>query len=393
MKKLLGTIIAGGLVFTAFFANGTLSLNSMSANADMRSGSYSVIDYTNSDKLLKSDGSLSSKNIVQFAEEVKSASIGTDCSEITQVIPVTFMETSVMMDEYFYNGKEYGFYIAKEGNYFDLLLIDFIYNFGDGAAHNNDYKIGIAPILQQSFLRTESNGEYQWVKCSTDTRYKYYVANPSFLVKLENENALNYGDVGYDKHNDTGLIIQQSRANYGKISYKTEEDYLEEKLRFAGETVVDAFVDALDTVTYGIAGYVQSSVEHEINMYNISQEVTIEANNESNIFTELSRQDQYNDESIDGYSRVVGFASKEEIILSDDSNSYAEFITLLNDTNSRSRLTQIGNFEIVRRATNWSSMEYVTGHAENEAFAFSRESVLFDDYSITNFLDKPYKFV
>lgn len=154
MKKLLGTIIAGGLVFTAFFANGTLSLNSMSANADMRSGSYSVIDYTNSDKLLKSDGSLSSKNIVQFAEEVKSASIGTDCSEITQVIPVTFMETSVMMDEYFYNGKEYGFYIAKEGNYFDLLLIDFIYNFGDGAAHNNDYKIGIAPILQQSFLRT-----------------------------------------------------------------------------------------------------------------------------------------------------------------------------------------------------------------------------------------------
>lgn len=209
------------------------------------------------------------------------------------------------------------------------------------------------------------------------------------MVKLENENALNYGDVGYDKHNDTGLIIQQSRANYGKISYKTEEDYLEEKLRFAGETVVDAFVDALDTVTYGIAGYVQSSVEHEINMYNISQEVTIEANNESNIFTELSRQDQYNDESIDGYSRVVGFASKEEIILSDDSNSYAEFITLLNDTNSRSRLTQIGNFEIVRRATNWSSMEYVTGHAENEAFAFSRESVLFDDYSITNFLDKP----
>lgn len=64
MKKLLGTIIAGGLVFTAFFANGTLSLNSMSANADMRSGSYSVIDYTNSDKLLKSDGSLSSKNIL-----------------------------------------------------------------------------------------------------------------------------------------------------------------------------------------------------------------------------------------------------------------------------------------------------------------------------------------
>lgn len=38
--------------------------------------------------------------------------------------------------------------MVKEENYFDLLLIDFIYEFEDAGYHHNEYKIRVEPILQ-----------------------------------------------------------------------------------------------------------------------------------------------------------------------------------------------------------------------------------------------------
>src|SRR5699024_2309442 len=141
-----------------------------------------------------------------------------------QVIPLEYLESSQTEDTFPYNGKEYGFYVAKDGNYFDVLLIDVVYEFEDGKEHSDlEYKIRIKPILQQTFLRGEdANGDYIWTKYTGN--YKYYVANPRFLSVVQNENFLNYGDSGYDKMGDDGVIIQQFRVNYGKVSYATEED-------------------------------------------------------------------------------------------------------------------------------------------------------------------------
>lgn len=44
---------------------------------------------------------------------------------------------------YQYNGKEYGYYVAKEGDNFDVLLIDFIYDFTDRERFDNEYTIRI----------------------------------------------------------------------------------------------------------------------------------------------------------------------------------------------------------------------------------------------------------
>lgn len=348
-----------------------------------------VEDYTNDDKLLLPDGTLSGKTIGIFADEVKAAPVETDCSEITQVIPIDYLRTAEENAVYQYNGKEYGFYLAKEEDYFDLLLIDFTYEFKDTGYHNNEYKIRVEPILQQSFRRYEEDGEYVWKKWDTESRYVYYVANPCFLVYLKNENTLNYGDEGYEKESDPGLIIQQTRVNYGKISYKTGSDAVETLAKFAGRKVLDFFVDSLDKVTFNIAGYVKEGIELGYDMYQQGQEVTIVADHENDIFTEQSKEDQRKNPDITGYSRLAAFTPKEEMILSEADDSYAEYITLLNDTNYRSRLIQLCNFDIVRRKGNWSSMEYVTNAAqagdeyEGNHFAFSKTRVLFDEYGVT----------
>ena len=284
---ILGTVMAGSVV-----GIGNITKN---ASAEKAGVVLSAEDYTSSDNLLQANGIPSGKKIQAFSDEVKNALAGADCSEITQVVPRQYMEATETNAIYQYNGKEYGFYMVKEGDYFDLLLIDFVYEFNDENDHNNEYKIRIEPLLQQSFLRQSTSDGYIWTKYCSDTRYTYYVANPRFATGLLNENDLNYGDGDYSKKDDNGLIIQQTRLNYGKISYKTEKDYLALKAEFLGtkalDCVVDSFVDFLDLYTFGIAGKIKDLwddamdvVEHEIDMYEQGKEVTILADNEKNIF-------------------------------------------------------------------------------------------------------------
>ena len=54
---------------------------------------FTCNQYTETDYLLMADGSDSSKNIQTFATEVKSASIGTEFPELSQVIPLQYLES------------------------------------------------------------------------------------------------------------------------------------------------------------------------------------------------------------------------------------------------------------------------------------------------------------
>lgn len=141
-----------------------MGLFSMSILVSAETDYYSAERYTASDQLLQSDGTESSKDINDFSYTVKSGYNGQSFPELAQVVPLEYLETTETNAEFSYNGKEYGFYIAKEGNYFDILLIDFIYEFEDENHTNNEYKIRIEPILQQRFNRTGTAGDYQWEK-------------------------------------------------------------------------------------------------------------------------------------------------------------------------------------------------------------------------------------
>ena len=346
---------------------------------------FSAEQYTEDDGLLLSDGTSSSlKDINDFATEVKSASIGTEFPELSQVIPLQYLESTEENAEFSYNGKEYGFYMVKDGDYFDLLLIDFVYEFDDPDHTDLEYKIRIKPILQQKFYRSATdNDSYTWSKSSTNDRY--YVANPRFFSVVQNENALNYGDSGYSKLNDDGVIIQQFRVNSGKVSYATEDDWIDRVNTYNVNLFFDTFLSIADTLVSGYGsfiGFIQDYSELESDLYEIGEETTIQTDNENNIQTRFSKTEQKNDERFEGYSRAAGFAPKEEIILSDADDSYAEMIVVLNDANYKSRLTQFCEFDIVHRSGSYSSVEYVAGNWYDEdapSLYFSKQRILFED--------------
>lgn len=105
----------------------------------------------------------------------------------------------------------------------------------------------------------------------------------------------------------------------------------------------------------------------------MSLEGTIEANNEVNIFSYDSKSAQM---ELAGFSRVAGFMPTQEIILNENDDSYAEFIVVLNETNYKSRLTQICEFDIMRRLGSFDYMEDVVDNKK-----FYKEQTLFDSVS------------
>ena len=168
--------------FCLFIAYKTRSLNTVFAD-----DSYmSVEQYTERDSLLKKDGTESLKTIQKFAEEVQSGQYNACYPELAEVIPRQYLESQEKKATFAYNGKEYGFYVSKNDDVFNVLLIDFIYEFYDES--DLEYKIQILPILQQNFVRTtDDSGAYTWKK--TTSAATYYVGNPRFLSEVNNENA------------------------------------------------------------------------------------------------------------------------------------------------------------------------------------------------------------
>ena len=146
---------------------------------------FPVEQYTDDDYLLMADGKKSTKNILDFASEVKGDKY-TYYPELAEVIPRQYLESQEKKATFAYNGKEYGFYVSKNDDVFNVLLIDFKYEFYDES--DLEYKIKILPILQQNFVRTtDDSGAYTWKK--TTSAATYYVGNPRFLSEIKNENA------------------------------------------------------------------------------------------------------------------------------------------------------------------------------------------------------------
>lgn len=390
MTKTKKWSLAAGILLIGMIISFVVGFFPKSVDVHAEENYYSAELYTGDDGLLQEDGTHSTvRDIRDFANDVKQAGINRSFPELVQVVPRQYLETTEQNVAFAYNGKEYGFYLAKEGDYFDLLLIDFVYEFGDVETHpNHEYKIRIEPILQESFIRLNVAGELQWRK--TGTGPKYYVANPRFLSVVQNENALNYGDAGYSKQTDDGVIISETRTNYSKISHKTEEDVLETCDEFLGDkilsTVTDSAVNFLDKYTGGLVGFFKDLLDLSDKLYEGGQETTINLNNEENILTQQTKSEQLKGPK-DGYSRVAGFYPTDEIILAaaDDAsdevneNSYAEFITQLSETNYRTRLNQYCEFDIYRRNGLYDSMEKVNNPNGEKFYSFSKERILFSE--------------
>ena len=374
-KKLSACLILVIFFITSIIAG--IALVHLEANA--AAPYFSAEKYTEDDRLLLPNGERASKKIDEFADEVKNGENGQSFPELSQVIPLDFLETTEGTKELQYNGSEYGFYIIKEGVYFDLLLYDFAYEFEDPYHSDLEYIIKIKPLLQKSFIRKETENGFEWT-LTTDTRPKYYVANPRFLTVIQNENALNFGDPGYTKLSDEGVIIIQNRINYGGVDYKTSDDFWAVCAEFAAQKVLSAATDIaisfLDEDSGDLLGFIMNLLELTNALYEGGQETVYQVGNETNIFTRQSKSTQRSGLQ-EGYSRVATFKPETEIILSEDENSFAEFIVVLSETNYPTHLSRYCEFDIVKRIGDYGSMI----NADKTVYSFSRDNVLFKDDS------------
>lgn len=379
-----------------------LSERGKTVQAEKVSPTLTAEMYTKSDNLLNYDGTLSERTIRDFAKTVKEANVATDLSEIEKVIPWEWLRTENLSDVCQYNGEEYGFYVSKFGNRFDVLLINFVYEFEENVDNllNNQYKIRIEPILQESFTRTKRVDldkdivQYTWSKYYStnpvDTGYKYYVANPRFITYLQNENEYNYGDAEYDKEKDSGPVIYQTRLNYFYIKETTSVD-LEPLKKVALETILSTKAEKV----LGSAG--AEIVEIGMDLLSAMEDCivhkteTYKCDAEEGIFQEKTKSQQREEQRC--YSRSMAVKPEPEIILAGES-SHAECITLLNENNTKCRLKQICDFDIVKIEDTTSIVAYMAEKIEGtdyyKPYSFSKERILFSDKSITSLeADKP----
>lgn len=347
---------------------------------------FPVEKYTDDDRLLLPDGTLSNRTIQNFAESVKKAVADfTVFPEITQVIPLQYLESQETNATFAYNGKEYGFYVSKKGNRFDVLLIDFVFEFDENDSNNIDraFKIRIEPILQQSFERHNSNDGFYWTK--SDEGSKYYVINPRFACELYNENALNYGDEGYAKGADEGTIISQTRINYAKV---TGQSAVGELAKIGAKVLIGAVAAQVGVPQVST---ILDLIEAGIDVYQAENNRTLDVNCENQIISNISKTGQNQDPSKFCYSRRMLVAPNDTVALSADNVSYAECITEIATADYKSRLIQRCEFDIGVRDI--FGISYVTGCEENDEFSFYKERVLFEDqepkFEISRNLDSP----
>ena len=306
-----------------------------------------------------------------FANSAKLTENNAEIVGLESMIPVEHLESAQTNLTVWHSTDQYAIYLVKEEDCFDLLFIDLIYN----ELSDYEYSFTAKVLLQMSFRRIlDGNNEYTYIKINNSNRRKYYVANPSFLTVVLNENELNYGDIGYDKTADDGMIIRQSRFNYSNLLYLDESDLAKEVAICSCELLYDLGINWLDNKLGGTGalGYVSTIVEGGIALYveGNTNEIVVNSN-ENNIISNTTKAYQRDNNLIDGYTRAAGINPSQEIILCDESDSYASFVVMLEGEDVKSRFIQACDFNIVSRVGNWESMEYVADSNTGEPVVFS----------------------
>lgn len=360
---LFGMIVISLIAVSMFFTNDYVAQADSIETVD-------VNEYVDSDCFIDDQ----SQTIQTFANVVKTRNSDVNNIELAQIIPLEYLEFKEDNFSYGYNGKEYGFYVKHRivGNnafghakIIDVVIIDFTYSVNDTVISTK-----AEMIVCESFIYTVENGNDVWNRIVGDriatdktdnakieARKTYYIAQPSYITYIQNENERNADDAYYDKKNDNGAIIYQSRINYQGIKIVDDGvtsdeidmiisgvlsiiegrllDYIAGKIPFVSEAV---FIGSL---AYDIANYAVS-----INDAISAREVSIPSNRESDIFQEQSKTTQRNNDSLASYSRLSVIRPTDNVLLSTNNNGFVSCAVLLNDSNSSTRVNQLFEYEL-----------------------------------------------
>lgn len=241
---------------------------------------------------------------------------------LTQIVP----EEVLLADEDFlYVGKEYMFYIKYNesvvSTVHELFLVDYSYNM-DYYTNTLTYSINI--LSADCWINTYVEGNETTHGVYIIEQDKYYLSAPKLNVYLRNLHTYNEFDDEYQKQNDPGAIINQSRLNYRGAYTLVSADLvpltkatLSVTTGFFApgvEEVLDNILTAIDFIDALGSTFTTETVE-------------IEAGNEDNIITNTTKAIQQSDPDINKLTKLYEYKFQETAYLDD----YIEIKLLLSE--------------------------------------------------------------
>ena len=346
-------------------------------------------DFTNSAKELTSKDKVDGMTIKQFAKNVLNANKGEKLYDFDKFIPRKCLIPSENPTNYYYFGVEYGFYVRHRKvqpininggkpdapvNVVDIMIVDFTYQ----ETKKIEHSVKIEVLFSESFfIGVDDKNEIYFSRIIAqiylgevhgsgplyqEYREKLAIVRPQFMTSILNANALNFGDPGYSKATDDGLIIQQSRINYaGEVVLDS----------FNGEELGEFLVEKLICYTLSIAncGIISSILSETLDWGNavsglpgMSKGSKV-CNNEDNILLNESKDNQK--KSIyESFSRSIIVSPVDDIVLRQ--GGYVENIILLNDTTSATRMDREFGFSVFAQTYNgYGKIEFLNEKDDN----------------------------
>lgn len=197
---------------------------------------FSAEQHTATDFLLDKDGNATQTTIFDFAERVAAADDGTEFADLSSVVPVRtlFHIEGLIEIPSTYAGEEYGYDVKVDGDFCNVILIDFSY---EGEMEKDDeFQVTATVIMNQAFRRVVRGGGYSWLKYD-GKRPLYAVANPRFLGFVRYADGMSDEDGVYGPATgESSLHIRESWVRYENVLYK-DRDYCGRPQYFSGTTV------------------------------------------------------------------------------------------------------------------------------------------------------------
>lgn len=301
---------------------------------------------------------------------------------IIQIVP---KELFFIEGEHIYVGKEYGFFVRVledpyqiEGYTADVLVFDITHTTPDFNQETGGARV--EPLFQFLY-RAATNGINFPISPDLSSAVfphiqydsaEYYLKDIGFRFTLENVDALNPGDAGYDPYKDDGAFIIQSRASASGVGLKKKDGvFLADAAKFGlgflkkAGVVISAFSFALDTFN-GFSNGGEYTFIRDVSVYD----------NEANINTLKTN-------STDQISAYGGLMKTQSVALMSDVNSprlinvgggYAEakYLIARRSDSDNNKLRVITSISVCIVADNTSRYWLFGWHEKGEVVSYGR---------------------
>ena len=211
---------------------------------------FSAEQHTATDFLLDKDGNPTHTTIFDFAERVNAAPDGAEFAELSSVVPARELFSipgGSVVD--IYAGGEYGYDVKVDGDFCNVILIDYCYEGEMGK--DDEFQVTATVIMNQAFHRVVRGDGYSWLKYEGE-RPRYAVANPRFLGFVCPADGADAADEEYASVlDDSSLHIRESWVRYDNVLYKNG-DYCGRPQHFSGTTVAASYVDGAAKAVSGL---------------------------------------------------------------------------------------------------------------------------------------------